>query len=192
MGRNIFSRIGRIAIISLAFGTTGALRAHVYAASPEWAYAETHAYDETVARAVALLPKRPPQIVVIDAEKTSPALRRRLERVEAFVVQGKPIVCLRKQGSVLKNAQAAAGLFDYALAAVIWHEMAHIDGADERGAQEQEESLWRRFIVGHPVDVSRALAYSARLRERRDHDGFLRGTKQDSTESAQHSMVSAK
>jgi hypothetical protein len=45
--------------------------------------------------------------------------------------------------------------------------MAHIDGADERGAQQQEENLWRRFIIERRVDTSRALAYLARLTRRR-------------------------
>jgi hypothetical protein len=185
MAKNTLSRIRRVAaIIWLASGATDAIGQHVQAVSTGWQYAETHAYDETVGRALALLPKRPKQIVVIDADKTPPALRQQLERVEAFVMVGKPTVCLRMQGSVLKNARRSGGLFDYALAAIIWHEMAHISGADERGAQEQEERLWRQFIVGRRVDTSRALAYLARLEKRREGDGSAHGKALYSTESA--------
>jgi hypothetical protein len=149
-----------------------------------WEYAQTRAYDETVGRALALLPKQPKQVVVIDAEKTPTALRQRLERVEAFVMVGEPIVCLRMQGTVLKNAQRTGGLFDYALAATIWHEMAHIAGADERAAQEQEEDLWRQFILGGRVDTSRALAYLNLLKQRRGSDDTTRGVAPHSMEIA--------
>ena len=39
----------------------------------------------------------------------------------------------------MQAALKGPGIFDYALATVIWHEMAHIDGADEVAAQEAEE-----------------------------------------------------
>ena len=185
MAKSTLSRFaGMAAIIWLAFTPTDAFGQHVQATSRGWAYAETHAYDETVKRALALLPKRPKQIVVIDALKTPPALRRKLEAVEAFVMVGEPVVCLRMQGSVLKHSHMFGGLFDYALAAIIWHEMAHISGADEHRAQEQEESLWRQFIVGRRVDTSRALGYLARLEKRREGDGSAHGEARDSMESA--------
>jgi hypothetical protein len=170
MARHIFSLIPCIAVIWLVCGSTSAFGDQVQA-STGWSYAQTHAYDETVARALALLPKRPKQIVVIDAEKTPLALRQRLERVEAFVMVGKPVVCLRMQGPILKRAHRSGGIFDYALAAIIWHEMAHISGADERRAQEQEEDLWQRFIVARQVNTSRALEYLVRLKARRDGGG---------------------
>jgi hypothetical protein len=160
------------AIVWVAFGSTGLFGQQVRAGSTGWEYAQTRAYDETVARALALLPEQPKQVVVIDAEKTPPALRHRLERAEAFVILGEPIVCLRMQGKVLKDAKRTGGLFDYALAAIIWHEMAHIAGADERAAQKQEEGLWRQFIVQRRVDTSRALAYLGRLAQRRGSDGM--------------------
>ena len=167
---NTWWRIGCISVSVWALcGSAGLFGQEPRAASAGWAYAQTHAYDETVKRALALLPRRPNQLVVIDAEKTPLALRQRLERVEAFVMTGEPVVCLRVQGTILRGAQQAGGLFDYALAATIWHEMAHIAGADERAAQEQEEDLWRRFILGGHIDVSRALAYLRVLRQRRDN-----------------------
>ena len=46
------------------------------------------------------------------------------------------------QGAALRGAQNGRGIFDYALATLIWHEMAHLAGASEREAQRQEEELW--------------------------------------------------
>jgi hypothetical protein len=185
MAKSTLLRIGRLAaIVWLTAAPADASGRQDQTASAGWGYAETRDYDETVGRALALLPSRPQRVVVIDAEKTPHALRQRLERVEAFVMVGEPTVCLLMQGSVLKNAQRSGGLFDYALAAIIWHEMAHISGADEHGAQEQEEGLWRQFIVGRRVDTSRALAYLARLEKRREGDGSAHGEARYSMEPA--------
>ena len=67
----------------------------------------------------------------------------------------------------LQGTLKGPGIFDYALAALIWHEMAHIDGGDERAAQEAEEQLWTTFIVTQRVDGPRGLRYLALLKERR-------------------------
>jgi hypothetical protein len=53
------------------------------------------------------------------------------------------------------------------LAAIIWHELAHIDGADEKQAQRQEESLWKRFLLDERVDRVTALRYLAAMNNRR-------------------------
>ena len=58
--------------------------------------------------------------------------------VEAFVNQGSRVVYLVRQGVTLQGALKGRGVFDYALAAIIWHEMAHIDGADEPAAQRAD------------------------------------------------------
>lgn len=47
------------------------------------------------------------------------------------------------------------------LASIIWHEMAHLDGADEREAQRREENLWTRFLLDGRVDRMTALRYLA-------------------------------
>jgi len=44
-------------------------------------------------------------------------------------------------------------------AAIIWHEMAHLGGADEREAQRKEEGPWKRFVVEKRVDAVTALRY---------------------------------
>ena len=55
---------------------------------------------------------------------------------------------------------------DYVLATLIWHEMAHIAGADEREAQRQEEELWREYLLARRVDTGRGLNYLVLLTKR--------------------------
>ena len=93
--------------------------------------------------------------------------RKQAEHVEAFVNRGGRVVYLIRQGVTLQATLKGPGIFDYALATVIWHEMAHIDGADEVAAQEAEEQLWREFIVSQRVDRTRGMRYLALLEKRR-------------------------
>jgi len=124
----------------------------------------THA---AITRAVAVLPRRPAKIVVMDQAKAQ-ALRPTLSKgAEAFVPDFSTTIHLVEQGDTLRHAAAQGGIFDYGLAVVIWHEMAHVDGASEREAQLREEALWQRFIIEGRVDRSRGLAYLALLTHRR-------------------------
>jgi hypothetical protein len=123
--------------------------------------------ERVVARAVKLLPQRPQRVVVVDADSVPPALRRRIQSAEGFVTPGDDTVYLKKQGLTFHHALRGAGDWDYALATIIWHEMAHIDGADEVEAQHQEELLWRQFIVERRIDAGKGLRYLALLRKRR-------------------------
>jgi hypothetical protein len=123
--------------------------------------------DEVVRRAVSLLPARPSLVVVLDVNEQPRALQQRLENVDAFVIPGEPTIYLKKQGSAFRRALERSGIRDYMLAATIWHEMAHVGGADEPEARRIEERLWRQFITGRQVESAHGLAYLARLRERR-------------------------
>jgi hypothetical protein len=51
--------------------------------------------------------------------------------------------------------------------AIIWHEMAHLGGADEREAQRKEEGPWKRFVVEKRVDQVTALRYLKLMNDRR-------------------------
>jgi hypothetical protein len=124
------------------------------------------AYDEAVTRALRLLPRQPDKIVVVERDEGF-RVRAGKPHVEAFVNHGSRVVCLVRRGVTLQAALKGPGIFDYALAAVIWHEMAHIDGADEAAAQEAEEELWREFIVAQRVDAARGMRYLALLKKRR-------------------------
>ena len=81
--------------------------------------------------------------------------------------RGGRVVNLLRQGVTLQATLKGPGIFDYALATVIWHEMAHIDGADEVAAQDAEEQLWKEFIVSQRVDRTRGMRYLALLEKRR-------------------------
>ena len=134
------------------------------------ALAREDAADSAVERAQLLLPKRPTRILVLDTASQSPATRERLRHTEGFVMAGDPTIYLTKHGATLQEASKGPGVFDYVLATIIWHEMAHLAGADEARAQRAEEDLWRRFVVSQKADARRALPYLALLRQRRHRD----------------------
>lgn len=123
--------------------------------------------DAVVTRVLKLLPRKPASLIVLDAPSQPPALQTRIESSEGFVVPGGTTVYLKKQGSTFQHALQGAGIWDYALAIIVWHEMALVDGADECQAQRKEEELWNQFIVQRRVDSSRGLNYLRRLRQRR-------------------------
>jgi hypothetical protein len=74
--------------------------------------------------------------------------------------------CISSPGDTHCNEGRGPRVFDYVLATLIWHEMPHIAGADEREAQSQEEELWQRFVTGRRVEGSLGLRYLALLRNR--------------------------
>jgi hypothetical protein len=129
--------------------------------------ADASPYDKAIARALRLLPRQPEKIVLVE-RADGPNLRKDKPKVEAFVYRGgDKVVYLIRQGPTLQAALKRAEIFDYALAAIIWHEMAHIDGADEPAAQRAEEQLWKQFLLTHRVDSGRGLRYLVLLSDRR-------------------------
>jgi predicted SprT family Zn-dependent metalloprotease len=77
-------------------------------------------------------------------------------------------VYLVKQSTVLQEAAKGSQLYEHVLASIIWHEMAHLDGADERGARRAEEQLWTRFVRDGIFDQVTALRYLNALTKRPD------------------------
>jgi hypothetical protein len=124
------------------------------------------ACDEVVRRVLPLLPKPPVRVVVIDTDHSTKLLRDKLEGVEGFVTTGNPTVYLTKQGSTFTHALQGPGIWDYALAITVWHEMAHLEGASEREAQVKEETLWLEFVRSGKVEANRGMAYLGLLRKR--------------------------
>jgi hypothetical protein len=123
-------------------------------------------YEETITRALALLPKQPAKILVVDATQAARVVDAHGRRVQAFVRHGENVVYLIAQGGTLRGAQNGSGIFDYVLATLIWHEMAHLAGAGEREAQRQEEELWTQYLAAGRVDTRRGLNYLALLKKR--------------------------
>jgi hypothetical protein len=123
-------------------------------------------YTHAVQQAVAMLPKRPLQVAVIDVNDAKPADRANLAKLQAFILRGSAVIYLTKHGDVLREAVKGSRFHVYMLATVIWHEMAHADGAGEAEARRREEELWTHFILEGAVDRDAALRYLASLRKR--------------------------
>ena len=118
--------------------------------------------------AVRLLPRLPSRVAVIDANDARPEVRTTLLRLDAFVTKGSPVVYVVRQSRLLHGAMTGSPLHAHALAAVLWHEMAHAEGADEREARKREQALWTRFIRDQRVDPMIGLRYLAALDRRPD------------------------
>jgi hypothetical protein len=126
------------------------------------------AYARAVHNAMERLPKRSPVVSVIDADEARPDLRESMLKLDAFVTMGGKVVYVVKQSAVLEAAARGSTLHECMLASIIWHEMAHIDGADERGARRAEEQLWTQFVRDEAVDVVTGLRYLQALTSRPD------------------------
>ena len=125
--------------------------------------ASADAYGDAIARALRLLPRQPHKVVIVErADASSPTTR-----TEAYTYRGGRVVFLIRQGVTLQHALKNRPIFDCALAAIVWHEMAHLDGADEPAAQLAEEKLWEEFIVWRRVESDIGMRYLALLKKRR-------------------------
>ncbi len=118
----------------------------------------------TLTAAIDVLPRRPERIVVVDAKQLPMTKECDLD---AFVLRGRSVIYLRRQSPTLRAAEYAGGPYVLMLAIVIWHEMAHTEGLDERQAQQREEDLWAEFMRRGLVDSVVGLTYQAELRQRR-------------------------
>jgi hypothetical protein len=123
---------------------------------------------KAVAEAMRLLARLPERVAVIDAEQASPDVKATLLRLDAFTIKDSRIVYLVRQSALLQGAVQRQAFHTYALAAVIWHEMAHTEGADEREARRREQSLWTTFVRDQRVDDVTALRYLEALASRPD------------------------
>jgi hypothetical protein len=118
--------------------------------------------------ALRLLPRLPARVAVIDATEAKPDVQPTLLRLEAFILRGSAVVYVVRQGALLRGAVAGSTFHTLALAAVVWHEMAHAEGADEREAREREGALWTTFVRDQRVDQVTALRYMKALASRPD------------------------
>jgi hypothetical protein len=121
----------------------------------------------TLRAALEALPRRPERIVVVETETLPPGHEKQLRDLDGFVPVGSRVIYLCRQSPTLLAAEYEGGPFVLMLAAIIWHEMAHAEGLDERHAQEREEELWQQFVRRSLVDSSIGLTYLDELRRRR-------------------------
>ncbi len=110
----------------------------------------------------------PDRLAVIDADEAKPDVKPTLLKLDAFTVKGSPVVYLVRQSALLRGAVEGRAFHGYALASVIWHEMAHAEGADEREARRREQSLWTTFVRDQRMDQVTALRYLKALATRPD------------------------
>ena len=146
----------------------------VLAAPAQLRAGEDSPYHRTVERVLTLLPKRPLQVVVVDPKQAEGDIRTALLRMDAFVIQGGRVVYLTSHSQVMQGALKGWPLHEHILAAIIWHEMAHLDGADEGEAQRREEALWTQYVMEDRVDRGDGLRYLAALRDLRRKEGAQR------------------
>ncbi|MBA2604390.1 MAG: hypothetical protein H0U94_12460 [Acidobacteria bacterium] len=131
-------------------------------------------FDPVLERVLKLLPKRPLEVAVIDPNQAQPDVRRTLLTLDAFITKGGRVVYLTSHSEVIQGALKGSQLCDYILATIVWHEMAHIDGANEAEAQRCEEQLWTAFLMEERVDRIQGLRYLKALKSRRGDEGHRR------------------
>ena len=125
-------------------------------------------FDRRILRAVLeVLPRRPEKIVFVDTEALPLEHEKWFRGLDGFVPVGSRVIYLRRQSPTLRAAELEGGPYLLMLAAVIWHEMAHTEGLDERQAQEREEELWKQFVQRSLVDSGIGLTYLDELMRRR-------------------------
>jgi hypothetical protein len=101
-----------------------------------------------------------------------PPARDYLLTLDAFTVKDNPVIYVVQQSELLKRARAGSALHRAMLATVLWHEMAHLGGADERAARRAEEDLWTRFVRDGVADQVTGLRYLQVLKKRPDDQLF--------------------
>ena len=121
----------------------------------------------TLRAALEVLPRRPGRIAVVDAEPLPLEHEKQRRELDGFVPLGSRVIYLRRQSPTLLAAEYEGGPYLLMLAVVIWHEMAHTEGLDERQAQLREEDLWKQFVQRGLVDSGVGLTYLDELRRRR-------------------------
>lgn len=165
-----------LAAVLIAIGSTPARAGTDHDGLIVWEGPALAGEARALTAALDLLPRRPSRVAVIDATRARPDTRDALLRLDAFVVRGSAVVYVVRQSALLRGAVAGSSTHLHALAAAIWHEMAHVDGADERAARKYEQVLWTRFILGQRVDREYGLRYLSALEGRSDHQLEARAT----------------
>jgi hypothetical protein len=117
--------------------------------------------------ALESLPRRPERIVMVNADEKPLEHENQRRDLDAFVPLGSRVIYLRRESPTVRAAEYDGGPYVLMLAVVIWHEMAHTVGLDERQAQLREEDLWQQFVQRGLVDSGFGLTYLAELRRRR-------------------------
>ena len=122
--------------------------------------------DGAIRRALSLLQiSVTPPIDVIDVDDLPQPLRRVTERSCAFVRKGVPRI--QVNSSCAPYLAADESLIDaMKLAAILRHEMAHLEGADEAGARDVEARTFRELVRTAPYLLRQSFEYAVELDRR--------------------------
>jgi hypothetical protein len=109
--------------------------------------------------ALRLLPKRPEVVVVESSDARTIAAAgawgARANQVRAFTLASDPrSIYVNKSVDPYRCAGQRNQTCVLLLAALIWHEASHLEGADEEAAQLREETLFRQFVTEHRIDFA--------------------------------------
>ena len=116
-----------------------------------------------IRRARALLPTRlDVPIHVVELRSLSESLQRKVRNTCAFVINGAPPIYVISSCPIYKGA-VSSRFEAMKLAAILQHEVAHLEGADERQARVIESRVFRELLVRHAPasDLGRGLSYTA-------------------------------
>src|SRR5262245_22126637 len=123
---------------------------------------------QAIGKSLQLLMRSARTIAVIDVAEARPEVQPTLLRLDAFIVTDSDTIYVVRQSELLKGACAGRVFHIHALAAVLWKEMAHVDGASEHDARKKEEALWTSFVRDQRIDSVTALRYLSALTQRPD------------------------
>lgn len=124
---------------------------------------------QALVAAMRVMPRLPARVAVIDANEAAPEVRAMLLQLDTFITRGSPVVYVLRHSPLLQGAKTGSTFHILALSAALWHEIAHVEGADERGAREREQCLWTSFVRDQRVEQVTALRYLTALSKRPDH-----------------------
>jgi hypothetical protein len=131
---------------------------------------DADAERRAVAAALELVPRSSTyEVVIIDPDLTAdPAAIRRLDAFTVREPDGRlrPRVYLNRESSLLREAARGVDFHIKALAAVIVHEIAHLDGGSEQTAREAEQRFFQDLVARGLVPQLDGMRYLSLLRER--------------------------
>ena len=109
-----------------------------------------HDYSGVIARALLLTGHPEQRVILFDPQQYDAEHRRKLERLEAFVLGGGTDIYLNCRGRAYREASAGEPHGVYVLAAILAHEIAHLQGKNERTASAEERGVVFGFMkAGH-------------------------------------------
>jgi hypothetical protein len=112
-----------------------------------------------ISRALALIGRLDQRVILFDPERYDSVHRRKLQRLEAFVFAERTEIYLNLRGRAYREAAQGRPHSVYILAAILGHEVAHLQGKDERAALVEERNLIYGFMKHGQIPAAVAQAH---------------------------------